>query len=254
MDIKPLEDPTTGSDETHEYDSALSDETLKYDSEDSTDRPAVIDDEPMEPIAPVQSEQQGRLQRFWQVAHTHKKASIPLGIIVLLLILLAIPPTRYPIIGSFYKKQYQVKVVDAQTNNPVSAATITIAGKMANTNNQGIAHVKVAVGNKQLAVTKKYYTTNSVKVLVPILTSGISTFKLIATGRQVPVTIVNKITGKPVSDATISAAGTSIHTDKNGTGMLVLPADKASLTATLSAAGYNSQPATVQITTNVVPN
>ena len=183
----------------------------------------------------------------------NKKVAIPSAIVLLLLILMAIPFTRYPILGTFLKDNYALTVWDSQSNQPVSAATVSLAGATATTDNHGVAHLKVKVGRHTLVVTKKYYTTLSTKVLVPLRShAGTTPFQVVATGRQVPVTVTNKINGKPINDATVKAADTEAHTDKNGQVTVVLPADKTSVTATISASGYNNSSATVQVTTQAV--
>jgi hypothetical protein len=74
-----------------------------------------------------------------------------------------------------------------------------------------------------------------------------------ATGRQVPITVFNKITGKPVENVTIKAADTEAKTDKDGTVSVVLPADKTRLTATFEGKGYNSITYSIEVTDQKVP-
>src|SRR3989344_821781 len=69
-----------------------------------------------------------------------------------------------------------------------------------------------------------------------------------ATGRQVPVTVRNKVTGKGVENATIKAADAEFKTDSEGTATLVLPTDKETYAATLSAKDYNDKAITVKVT------
>jgi hypothetical protein len=68
-----------------------------------------------------------------------------------------------------------------------------------------------------------------------------------ATGRQVPVHVVNKITGQNVAGADIKAADTDAQTDKNGEVTLVLPADQRKVAATIRAKSFNDQPVEVTI-------
>jgi len=190
-----------------------------------------------------------KFARLWQAYKAKKKLSIPLTVVIVIILILAIPFSRYKILGLAIKRQFAVVIVDSQTNKPVSDAEVTLAGHQAKTDNQGRATVTAKVGSSKLLVTKKYYTDYSHSVLVALhKAANPLQVKLQATGRQVPVKILNKITGKPVENATIGVAGTQAHTDKNGTVTIVLPADKSTLGATLTANGYNDAKATVQIT------
>ena len=67
------------------------------------------------------------------------------------------------------------------------------------------------------------------------------TIALQATGRQVPIALVNMITNQPVANATIDAAGTNATTNSKGMVSIVLPANKLVVNGTISANGYNNE-------------
>lgn len=171
-------------------------------------------------------------------------------IVALIAILMAIPTTRYGILGTVIKRDVVVKLQDSKTNKPVSNVTVTLGDKSAATDAKGQATLKsVAVGSKKLKATKKYYKDLNSEVLVPI-TGAYPTFDMNveATGRQVPIKVINKISKKPVEGAQISVDGTSSKADKNGEAVVVLPADKTDVEATLSLDGYNNAAVKVTIT------
>ncbi len=186
---------------------------------------------------------------WWRWVRTHKKLTIPGIIIVVLAMLAAVPTTRYAVAGLVLKQNFTIAVVDSQTGKPVTSATIDLHGTKALTDNQGLAVMHVAVGNANLYISKQYYRSSSTKIRVPIFKQK-STHRavLVATGRQVPVTVLNRITGKPVANAQVSAAGTEVRTDSKGEAILVLPANAATATATISANGYNALQASVKVT------
>src|SRR4051812_8718498 len=70
------------------------------------------------------------LDAYW----AKKKLTLPLTVLALLLVIFAIPVTRYDTLGLFLKKSITVSVVDSKTGAPVSAAQITLAGKTFTTN------------------------------------------------------------------------------------------------------------------------
>lgn len=176
----------------------------------------------------------------------HKKVTIPLTVVVLLLVLLGIPATRWPILGVVIKKDYTVTILDSKTDKPISSVDVSLDGKTAKTDQSGKAIIaRVSVGNHKLVATKKYYQDANNTVLVS-LKGGESTVKLSATGRQVAVKVTNGIDGSAVNGAQVTAAGTEVKTDEKGEAVIVLPADKDSLEAKISGSGYNEK--TAQIT------
>lgn len=190
-----------------------------------------------------------KFSKLWQACKSKKKLSIPLTIIAVIILILAVPLTRYPLLGTFLKQKFSVSVVDSQTNKPISSAAVVVNGIALNTDNHGQATVKTKVGNAQLTIAKKYYQSYKQRVLVPIMKSKQARqFKLIATGRQVPLFVGNKITNQGLENVTISASGTEVKTEKDGTVALVLPANQKKVNATLSADGYNDAHVSIQVT------
>jgi len=188
--------------------------------------------------------------KAWGWMGRHKRISIPLFIVIVLAVAAAIPVTRYALAGTLLKQRFSVQIIDSTTHKPVSSALITIANKQVTTDSAGKATLDVPVGQKTMVVSKKYYKNASVNVLVPILKQK-STFTLsfVATGRQVPIVIINKVNKQPVANATIAASDTKATTDARGKAVLVLPADKQSVSATITASGYNTNTVQVSVTT-----
>ncbi len=190
------------------------------------------------------------LKKYWEWTVTHKKISIPVAIVMILALLAAIPFTRYALAGLVIKQTLPVVVVDAETGKPVSSATVHLDGQTAETDNEGRASIKAKVGSQELQVTKNYYESFSGEVLVPISKPADYTVKLKAIGRAVPITIVNKVSKKPVTNATIAAEGTEAQTDNDGKAVLVVPADKQEVAVTISGDGFNAVPGTVTVSTD----
>lgn len=196
-----------------------------------------------------------RFSRFKQWYGSHKKVSIPLTIVAILAVLLAVPYTRYLLVGTVWRQNFTVKVLDSETNKPVSSATVKINGKDTVTNGQGEATLKLNAGPAKLHIEKKYYQTSDSSVLVPIFKQKQSQkIQLKATGRQVTITVVNRVNKKAIQEATVTAFDTKAKTDKNGQAILVVPADKQSASATIEASGYNKTTAKVTVTTDEKAN
>ena len=187
--------------------------------------------------------------RSWLWCKTHKRIAIPVAVVVLLLIWFAIPFTRYTVLGLFIKENFTVTVQDSASQKPISGADVAMNGTSAKSDNQGHATLHVSVGSGTVTVTKKYFETKSQSVMVTLSGSkNNTTVALVATGRQVPIVVTNKITGKPVENVTIKAADTTATTDAEGKVVLVLPTGKDTQEATVSAEGYNEHAITVKVT------
>ncbi|HKR82386.1 MAG TPA: hypothetical protein VJR27_05320 [Candidatus Saccharimonadales bacterium] len=211
--------------------------------------------EPAEPTPPrpfVSPEHLNPWQKMRRWCSRHKKTSVLLAVVIVLAVLAAVPFTRYAIAGTVLKQNFSIEAVDAQTHQPVSNATVTLGGKTATTDGQGHVTIRAALGDKTLQITKKYYETASKKVLVGLRKGPTLQVQLKATGRQVPITVTNKMSGKPVENAVVKALDTDAKTDKSGHATLVLPADKTALPATVTATGFTELAVTVQVTATQV--
>ena len=172
------------------------------------------------------------------------------ALIVLIAVLALIPATRYGIAGLVVKRDVTFTLRDSKTNKPVSHVAIEVAGQIAITDAKGSASFKsLPVGIKTFDIQKKNYKNFNTTQTVPIFGSNPTfDFAIEATGRQVPVKIINKISQKPVEGADITADGTSSKTDKNGEAVLVLPADKDTVDASVTNPGYNLAKTTITVT------
>ncbi len=190
---------------------------------------------------------------LWRWALSHKKLSLPLAVVLVLAIIMAVPITRYAVLGLALKQSFPLVVIDTQTNVPVSNAKVMLHGISAVTDSKGRAAIKVPVGSTTLAVTKEYYESASTTVVVPIgKPKQATTVTLKATGRQVPIRIVNTVSGKPVNNAVLSVANTKVRTDSKGMATVVVPVGSAQLKAVVKAQGYNDVNVQLTVTSDVV--
>ena len=190
-----------------------------------------------------------RLERLKSWYLQHKKLSIPLTVVLLLVLLAAIPQTRYALAGTVMSKDLAVVVKDSTAGTPVSGAKVSVGSVSAETDSSGKATLhSLKVGSKTLVITKKYYTDRKASVVVPILKAkNIPEIKLVATGRQVKIKVTDFVNGNGLADVSINLAGSISKTDKNGEALVVVPTGASTQTAKLSLDGYNSQDATVKV-------
>ena len=191
---------------------------------------------------------------LWAWCKHKKKVSLPVAAVVLLAILFAIPFTRYALAGLVWKQDFPVVVIDAETSKPVTRAQVTLKGKSVFTDSTGKAVLHVPVGSGDLVLAKSYYKTATQGVTVPIMKPSVPLqIKLQATGRQVPVKILNSISKQPVKGAVIKAGAAEAQSDSRGDATLVVPASQATVSAKVTAKGYNDANVTVKVTTQSDP-
>lgn len=200
------------------------------------------------PKSPKSAGRLSRWQRFrgWYLAH--KKWSIPLSVLAVLLLLLAIPTTRYSLAGLALSKDFTLQVTDQATNTPVSGANVSSGSINILTDGNGKANLRLAVGHHSISITKKYYQDRQANILVPILgqkSSPIITVQ--ATGRQVKITVKNVISGRSLPDVDIKVLDITAKTDKDGKALIVLPAGVATQKVTLALSGYNDANVSVKV-------
>jgi hypothetical protein len=190
-----------------------------------------------------------KLKRFFKGYWRKKLWTLPLTLLVILGVLLAIPTTRYLLVGWFWQENITITVRDSQNNSLVTQANVTIDGKTVVTNKEGQAKVAaVHVGNRHAEVEKKYYSTLGIDLEVPVLANNKNfDLTLKATGRLTKVKVTNKISGVLVADALLDAGnGNQAKTDKDGLATLVIPVDKKEISVAVRSSGFNDATLTVQ--------
>ncbi|MBI2009510.1 hypothetical protein HYS84_03875 [Candidatus Saccharibacteria bacterium] len=217
------------------------------------DAPPDIEAELPLPEPTPQKSGTSRSRRFLTWYGGHKKWSIPLSVLALLLALLAIPPSRYALAGLAIKKNFTIEIKDATTLAPVSGATVSSGTASAQTDGSGKANLRLRVGHHSLTISKKYYQDSRAEVLVPIiLKKPVAPVKFQATGRQVKISVKNAVSKKDLANADIKILDISAKTDKDGKALVVLPAGAASQKATLSLAGFNTAEVTIKVSDSVI--
>jgi len=172
-------------------------------------------------------------------------------VVLILGVVFGLQTTRYKVLGLVLKGNAEVTVIDSKTSTPVSNAEVSVAGVKAKTDGTGKVSLHVHLGSDYVKVTKQYYQDYDGSGLVGFGTSNLNV-KLVATGRQVPITVNDKVTGQPLSGAEIKVLDTTAKTDDKGRAIVVVPTKSATDTATVSLDGYNNDTFSIQVTDKVV--
>src|ERR1041385_7127026 len=84
------------------------------------------DEEEPKPEKNIPVHDEARWLRFKTWYKTDKKKSIPLSILVLLMLIVAIPWSRYHAAGLVIKKDFRLQVIDSTAHVPVSGAGVRL--------------------------------------------------------------------------------------------------------------------------------
>ncbi|MGF7229577.1 MAG: hypothetical protein ACQR33_06405 [Candidatus Saccharibacteria bacterium] len=190
---------------------------------------------------------------FWGWCCQHKVVCGIIAFVLVVILLAGVPWTRYKIGGLFIKQTIAVDVTDSQTHQAVTSAIVSAKNVTAKTDNKGQTHLRIPIGPATITVQKTYYQTAKTSVTVPLKapkTAIMVNFK--ATGRQVPVVVINKLTGKPIDNAVVTSGSAEAKTTSDGKATMVLPTVPATVTVTIKANDYNTTTATIQVTTQAV--
>lgn len=163
-----------------------------------------------------------------------------LAFVILLGAILAVPMTRYALLGVFIHRQTKITVVDDTTGKPVTDALVQYARADAKTDKNGVATINsMSVGDHPLKIEKKYYETIEASYTVPIFGEAKTKVRLKATGRVAVINVKNKISGNPVVGAQVKVADTSAITDDKGVASVALAIHDANQPGSVTAEGYN---------------
>lgn len=189
-------------------------------------------------------EQPNAWRRCWRWFWDKKLVTIPALILVIAAILVAIPLTRYAMLGWFWKETVTITIIDDGNNRPVTEATVKLAGMSTKTNAKGVAAFdSIPVGMHELTIEKKNYQTASKSVEIQLFaTTKAFNEKIHATGRMTDLAVINRLSGAGVKAALVAVSqDDKAKTDDTGKAQVVIPADKKLVSVTVTAEGYLDQ-------------
>lgn len=184
---------------------------------------------------------QSKLKRFFKAYWRKKRWTLPVTELLIIVVLLAVPITRFLLVGWFWREDVTITVYDSQNHSRVTQATVKIDGKIIQTDKNGQAKLDgIHIGTRQVTIEKKYYKSATNHITIDVFDRGKNyDASLQATGRLGKVTVTNRISGIAVEGALINAGDNNqARTDEAGVANVIMPADKPKLTITITANNY----------------
>lgn len=181
-----------------------------------------------------------------------KKGKVIAGVVCLvsfLLLLLAIPQTRYAVYGQLFRKDVTIVVANEQTDMKVSDVEVVVGSQKGRTDKDGKVIVKqVPAGLYKIILSKQYYTKKEIDITIPLFSNldTVST-KIIAEGKQVELVVVDAISKQSLANVQIVGGGVSGVTNDHGIASVVLPSKAQKHTLKLSRDGYNEKSAEITL-------
>lgn len=189
----------------------------------------------------------------WQKAYLlHKKITIPATVLALLLVILAVPATRYKVLGLFIKKEVLIYTINDKTKGAIYNPYVTLDGKEpfcgADRPPYPNCFAKVPVGKHKLKVQAGLYETVEMEITVGLGKSKKQNIevRMKATGSQIHTRVVDKITGRALSNVRLKAGDSETETTENG-GYVFVDFSADSTQLEVSREGYNTLKTSVKI-------
>lgn len=201
----------------------------------------VIDPRPPQAGQSEQEQAGGKPTRRPRFSLRKKALFVVILVFVACAVVMAVPFTRYKVLGLFISKNVTIKVIDSQTNQPVSSATVYVSGTRKETNGNGVAKFQqIPAGPQNVRLIKKYYKAYQGELQIPAFDGDISKeLPFEATGRPVQISVQNKFNGDPLENVTIRVLDTEAKTDSKGNAMIVVPPNNEEEEATFQKEDYN---------------
>ena len=184
------------------------------------------------------------LKAYWK----RKKLTLPATVLGLLLVATAIPATRYVLPSLFIKKSISFIVIDEQSGTSVADVDVTINDNLYKTDSTGLVTVMdVAVGKTSVIFIKPFYSDKKEMFTVSMFKNVQKKIVLHALGRLVTANVKNRLSGRPVVGAIISAEGGGQgKTDSLGVAHFILSSSTIEATVKITGTAINDTTATVR--------
>lgn len=195
-------------------------------------------------------EQRKKNNKKFSIAKIFKNKWFYFSLGLLLITIFAIPNTRYLILGKFIQNQYSFIVEDSATSQPVGGALITVNNQNLKTNSSGVAKIVLSLGKYNYKINKQYYVNKSGSIFVGLISNKSKPIKLLATGRQVTIKVINKISGMPIGGVVVNVLSGATTTNSSGIASVVLPTEANAYQAAFSLPSYNTVVTNISVTSN----
>ena len=198
---------------------------------------------------PVNEKSRSRMQKLkicivqWWHNKPVRYATL-VGVGILLVVLLSIPPSRYFILNDVgVRASASVTIHDQSTSQPLKNVQIRLSNQVGTTDADGKVTLKyLKLGHSTLVVQKRAFAEQSKPVTVGWGSNPLDNMDLKPIGTQYSFLLTDWLTGKPVEKAEATSGEFDAVSDKDGKLVLTVDAGKDdAITAKISADTYRTE-------------
>lgn len=247
MEEAELESPLQDEIDSADTEQAVSDIVAK-----ESDELLAVQDVTKRPV--VKSAKRGGTGRFFR-AWSHSSGARWATFLVLFGALVAAglsPQSRYFVLNKAgVRSSASVTIADATTLRPLKNVTVSIAGKTAQTDQDGKASfTELALGPTELVVTKRAFEDERKNVTLGWGSNPLPSVSLRANGAQYVFVVSDSLSGKPLATAQVTAGESNAIADEKGRITLTLDeTEKDTIDISITAEGYRTQQKALQLST-----
>ena len=175
------------------------------------------------------------------------------SVVLLLLLSLLIPPVRYGFLNLIgLRTRSTFKVVDAETNLPLSGADVQLAGKETETDKNGKVELTgLKHGKTNLTIEQAGFAKVDEEVTLGFGTNNFEDFELKTAGTRFSLLLEDFFSEDPIKDTTVTfGESTAISDDKGVAELVIEPTSKEEISVTIDSEDFADKEYKVSTTTD----
>lgn len=172
------------------------------------------------------------------------------GFVLLLMIIMALPSTRYSILNAAgVRATSSLTVISNESQQPLKNAKVTLSGQSATTNDEGkVTFTKLRLGKADLEITKRGFASVQQSKVLGWGSNPYGNIEMTVTGTRLIFVAKDFLSGKAVTSAEASSGDFNAQADDKG--KILLAVDQNSdkdLIVTIKADGYREETVTIKL-------
>lgn len=186
---------------------------------------------------------------FWRWWNNKKVRYLSIaGFVLFIMLLFAIPPTRYFILNNVgVRASSTLQVNDQESHQPLKNVKVSIGSVTALTDEKGevrLEHIKL--GNAKLTVSKRAFAEFSKSITVGWGSNPLGSYDIKAVGARYTIQVSDFFSGKPIEKAEASHDQDSAISDETGKILLTVDASAGeTVEAVVKLTGYRDEKLTL---------
>ncbi|MEO8863386.1 MAG: hypothetical protein ABI354_03625 [Candidatus Saccharimonadales bacterium] len=165
------------------------------------------------------------------------------SILIIVLAIGIVPTSRYFLLNTAgVRAASSIKVLDGSTQQPLKNVQVTMNGISTMTNADGVAKLQnIKLGNTDLVVNKRAFAPIKKALVIGWGSNKLGDLSLKPTGTQYVFTVVDFLSGKPITTGVASSIDADAKSDEKGIITLTVDRPDDQLSVTIKADGFRDE-------------